>query len=517
MVSKFSNLFNHTKEDMLSSIVVFLVALPLCLGIALASGVPLLSGLISGIVGGIVIGMASKSHLSVSGPAAGLVVIVINAISDLGSFQAFLFAVIIAGVLQIILGFAKAGVIGMYFPSSVIKGMLAAIGLILILKQFPHLLGFDADAFGEMEFFEASGGNTFSTLIEPFRNPVIGSFIIGIVSIFFLIIWGSKRVQNVKGLKQLPGGILVVFMGVFLNFLFRKFYPEANLGSEHLVQIPVFSDFGSFTSSMILPSFDAIGNPTTYIVAITIAIVASLETLLSTEAIDRMDPLKRHTPANAELKAQGLGNIVCGLVGGLPVTAVIVRSSTNLQAGGRTKMATIYHGLMLLIAVAFLPTIMNKIPLASLAAILIMVGYKLTNAGLYKAQYKIGLQQFIPFIVTIVAILFTDLLIGIMVGMVVGIFYILKSNYQVPYRYTEERDAANGLERIVIQLSEHVSFLNKANLRNTLEHIPEHAKVVIDGTQTKRIDRDALELIHDFKFEAVEKNIRTEFINIPLL
>ncbi len=517
MSSKISNLFKYTKEDLLSSVVVFLVALPLCLGIALASGVPLLSGLISGIVGGIVIGMASKSHLSVSGPAAGLVVIVINAITDLGSFQAFLFAVIIAGVIQLILGFAKAGVIGMYFPSSVIKGMLAAIGLILILKQIPHLLGFDADAFGEMKFFETSGGNTFSTLIEPFKNPVAGSFIIGIFSLLFLIAWGSKRVQSVKWLKQIPGGILIVFIGVLMNYLFTAYYPAYSLGNAHLVQIPVFSDFSSFTSSIIFPSFDSIGNPQTYIVAITIAIVASLETLLSTEAIDRMDPLKRHTPSNAELKAQGIGNIVCGLVGGLPVTAVIVRSSTNLQAGGRTKMATIYHGLFLLIAVAFLPAIMNKIPLASLAAILIMVGFKLTKPALYREQFKVGLQQFIPFIVTIVAILFTDLLIGIVVGMVVGVFYILKTNYQVPYKYTEERDDANSLEKIYIHLSEHVSFLNKANLLNTLQHIPAEAKVVIDGSNAKRIDHDALEVIHNFKFEGKEKNIDTELVNIPAL
>lgn len=514
MSKKISNLFKHSRADLLSSIVVFLVALPLCLGIALASGVPLLSGLISGIVGGIIIGIASKSHLSVSGPAAGLVVIVINAIATLGSFETFLFAVFLAGLIQLILGFAKAGVIGMYFPSSVIKGMLAAIGLILIMKQIPYLIGIDSNAFSDMTL---SGSNAFSSYFEPLTNPILGSLIIGILSLTVLIIWGSKRMQKIKIIKQIPGGIVVVVFGVLLNLFFQEVIPGIAITSEHLVQIPIFSDFSSFSGAVIFPSFEAIGNPQTYIIAITIAIVASLETLLCSEAIDRMDPRKRTTPSNAELKAQGIGNMVCGFIGGLPVTAVIVRSSTNLAAGGRTKMAAIYHGIFLLIAVALLPVVMNKIPLASLAAILIMVGYKLTKPVLYKEQFKVGLQQFIPFIVTIAAILMTDLLIGILVGLAVGVFYILKANYQVPYKYSEEKNGSDKLERIVIQLSEHVSFLNKANLRNTLEHLPDYARVVIDGSNAKRIDHDALEVIHNFKFRASEKNINAEFVNIPSL
>lgn len=517
MKTSISNLFSHFRSDFMASIVVFLVALPLCLGIALASGVPLLSGIIAGIIGGIVIGSASKSHLSVSGPAAGLVVIVLNAIEDLGSFESFLLAVMIAGVLQIILGYAKAGVIGMYFPSSVIKGMLAAIGLILILKQIPHLVGFDNDAFGEMEFLQAGGGNTFSALIDSFANIQTGSLIVGLLSLAILILWNKKAIQNIKMLKQLPGGIVVVFVAVFVNYLFIQFAPQFAIDSSHLVSLPLFSDFESFTSTMTLPSFESIGNPTLYVTAITIAIVASLETLLSTEAIDRIDPEKRRTPQNAELKAQGLGNVLSGALGGLPITAVIVRSSTNLTSGAKTKLSAILHGFWLLIAVALLPTIMNLIPLAALAAILIMVGYKLTNPGLYKAQYKVGRKQFIPFIVTVVAILFTDLLIGILVGMSVGVFYILRANYQIPYKSLSENTQGAASAHIVIELSEHVSFLNKANLRNTLEQIPENSVVILDGSNANLIDHDVLELIHDFKFTAAEKNIKAELKYIPEL
>ena len=515
MNNSFSKLFSHFRTDFMASIVVFLVALPLCLGIALASGVPLLSGLIAGIIGGIVIGAASKSHLSVSGPAAGLVVIVLNAIEDLGSFEAFLVAVMIAGVLQIILGFAKAGVIGMYFPSSVIKGMLAAIGLILILKQIPHLLGFDADAFGEMEFFQQGGSNTFSALLDSFSNIQMGSLIIGFLSIGILILWGTKAIQNVNALKQIPGGIVVVFLAVFINYLFIQFAPQIAIDSSHLVSLPVFSEFSEFTSTMALPSFDAMGDPTLYITAVTIAIVASLETLLSTEAIDRLDPEKRRTPQNAELKAQGLGNLISGALGGLPITAVIVRSSTNLASGAKTKLSAILHGFWLLIAVALLPTIMNLIPLAALAAILIMVGYKLTKPSLYKAQFRVGRQQFIPFIVTVISIMFTDLLIGILIGMAVGVFYILRSNYQVPYKYINNEPQSEEAHNITIELSEHVSFLNKANLRNTLEHIPKNSKVLLDGTKASLIDHDVLELIYDFRETAHEKNIEAKLIKIP--
>ncbi len=518
MRQSFQNLFSHTKSDLLASIVVFLVALPLCLGIALASGVPLFSGIIAGIIGGIVIGTASKSRLSVSGPAAGLVVIVINAVDDLGSLESFLLAVCIAGVLQLILGFAKAGVIGLYFPSSVIKGMLAAIGLILILKQIPHLIGFDSDAFGEMEFFQKDGENTFSGLFNALGNTEFGALMIGGICLLFLIFWSAKGIKNNRVLGQIPGGVVVVFLGVGINYALGLFDSSLTLGRSHLVNLPIFSDFSSFTDSLIYPSFDDIGNPKLYITAITIAIVASLETLLSIEAMDRLDPDKRKTPQNAELKAQGLGNLFSGMIGGLPITAVIVRSSTNLDAGAKTKMSAIYHGIFLLIAVGLIPTVMNKIPLAALAAILIMVGYKLTKPSIYRAQAKIGRQQFIPFIVTVVSILFTDLLIGILIGMAVGIFYILKSNYKVPYHYDETiKDGATPDDRheITIKLSEHVSFLNKANLQVTLENLPENSDVFVDGAEAKLIDHDALEVLHGFRDVAEERNITVRFNEVP--
>lgn len=510
-----TNLFKHAKHDLLASVVVFLVALPLCLGIALASGAPLLSGIISGVVGGIVIGALSKSQLSVSGPAAGLVVIVLTAIDNLGSFQAFLLAVVIAGILQVVLGFIKAGVIGLYFPSSVIKGMLAAIGLILILKQIPHLVGFDADSFSEMQFLQADGSNTFSYLLSAFDHILMGSFIIGGIALLILVLWERPLIKK-SFFKQVPGGLVAVIIAILLNETFVAIFPQLAISGEHLVSLPEISA-GTLSSMFMYPDLSLIMNPTTYFTAITIAIIASLETLLSVEAIDKLDPQKRRTPQNTELKAQGIGNIICGLVGGLPVTAVIVRSSTNLDAGAKTKMAAIYHGVILLVAVALIPALLNKIPLASLAAVLIIVGYKLTKPMLYKHQFKLGRRQFIPFISTVVAILFTDLLVGILIGMAIGVFYILKSHYKAPYLYDEEKHHESGKPILQIRLNEHVSFLNKARLQKTLEELPPNSKVLLDGTPSKEIDHDALEIIHNFKNMALEKNISFQLKNIPEL
>ena len=503
------------KSDMLSSVVVFLVALPLCLGIALASGAPLFSGLIAGIVGGIVVGLLSKSQLSVSGPAAGLVVIVLAAIDDLGGFQGFLLAVVLSGIIQLSMGFLKAGIVGMYFPSPVIKGMLAAIGLILILKQVPHLIGFDADAFGEMEFIQADGSNTISYLMSSFDHIYFGSLIVGLISLFILIGWGSKAIKNNRFLKQVPGGIIVVGLGVLINYLFKSFAPEYAIEGDHMVNIPVISNMESVGAVFQTPDFSLLTNINVYITAFTLAIVASLETLLCVEAMDKLDPHKRRTPQNRELKAQGVGNIISGLIGGLPITAVIVRGSANIEAGAKSKMSAVYHGILLLIAVAIFPTIMNKIPLASLAAILIVVGFKLTRPALYKHQFKLGREQFVPFIVTVVAILFTDLLIGILIGMSVGIFYILKANYKVPYLYNEENKSSPGANDVRLELSEHVSFLNKASLQLTLEELPTNITVIIDGSRSKKIDHDALEVIFNFRDTAHEKNIKIELLNIP--
>lgn len=505
------------KQDFPASIVVFLVALPLCLGIAVASEAPPFAGLLSGIIGGIVVGSLSKSHLSVSGPAAGLVTIVAAAILDLG-YETFLLAVLIAGAIQFLLGLVKAGIIGHFFPSSVIKGMLAAIGVILIMKQVQHMFGYDGDPVGEMEFFQPDGFNTFTGMIRPFQEPVVqGAIIIGFICLAVLILWNSKFVKNNPWLSKIPGAVLAVVLGAALNALFMSVAPELALGESHLVNVPEFSSWTSFKDSLKTPDFSSLGDKRVYIVAVTLALVASLETLLSIEAVDKMDPHKRRTSQNGELRAQGVGNMVSGLIGGLPITAVIVRSTANLEAKAQSKMSAIYHGILLMIAVFVFPYVINLIPMASLAAILLVVGYKLTRPSLYKAQFNLGWDRFIPFIVTIVAILFSDLLIGVSIGLTVGIFFILRANYRVPYHYNEEGESTNGGKVITIRLSEHVSFLNKASLQLNLDQLPHGATVVIDGEYTKDIDYDCLEVIYNFSEVADEREIKLTLKNIPTL
>lgn len=504
------NILKYWKRDLPASIVVFLVALPLCLGIALASGAPLFSGLIAGIVGGIVIGAISKSALSVSGPAAGLVVIVLGAIETLGSFPAFLTAVFIGGVLQLILGVVRAGVIGLYFPSSVIRGMLAAIGLILILKQIPHLFGFDTDAFGEMEFTQADGNNTFSYLAQTFDHITTGSMVIGLICLGLLILWGRPFMRKIPVVKDIPAGVAAVLVGLGLNWLFKSSSPELVVGAEHLVSLPIFSSDSSLTDIFTFPDWSILSNPQVYIAGVTLAIVASLETLLCIEAVDKTDPEKRTTDKNAELRAQGIGNMVSGLIGGLPITSVIVRSSANIDAGAKSKLSAILHGVLLVAAVAIFPRFMNQIPLAALAAILIMVGYKLAKPSVIKEQFSNGWDQFIPFATTVLAILFTDLLIGIIIGMGVGIFFILRANYRVPY-YIESQGGGN-----IITLSEHVSFLNKARLQKAFDELPENSKIVIDGRKAESIDFDVLEVIKEFRETSGERGITCEINNLKL-
>ena len=506
----------NLKYDLPSSIVVFLVALPLCLGIALASEAPLISGLISGIIGGIVIGSFSKSSLSVSGPAAGLVVIVLDNVEALGGYAPFILAVSVAGVLQLILGFVKAGIIGLYFPSSVIRGMLAAIGLILILKQIPHLVGFDSDAFGEMEFAQADGNNTFSAILESFNHLTSGSVLIGFICLAILVLWESKFIKGNSFLKQIPSSVLAVAIGLIINEVLIASGNAMAIGKEHLVSIPILSGEGGISKAFIFPDWSAFGNYQMYLTAITLAIVASLETLLSIEAVDKLDPHKRHTPKNAELKAQGIGNLVSGLIGGLPITAVIVRSSANLDSGAKTKASAILHGIWLLLAVALFASFMNKIPLAALAAILIVVGYKLTKPALFKKMWNVGAQQFIPFVVTILAILFTDLLIGIIIGLCVGIFFILRANYKVPYQYYKDGfEAEPGREAIRIELSEHVSFLNKARLQTALDKLPDGCHVMIDASRSMEIEYDVMDVIEDFKASAADRNILYTLNEMP--
>ncbi len=506
------NLFSNLKSDFPAGLVVFLVALPLCLGVALASGAPLFSGIIAGIVGGLVVASFSGSQVSVSGPAAGLTVIVFTAIEKLGSFEVFLLAVVIAGVLQILLGYLKAGIIGHYFPSAVIKGMLAAIGLILILKQIPHAFGYDADAMGDEDFSQLDGKNTFSELFSMLQYISPGAMLICLLSLAVLIGWERPFLRKYAFFKVVPGALLVVILGIMANLLYRQYFPELALSGDHLVVLPVAESLTGFVHQFTLPDFTSISNPQVYVVAVTIAIIASLETLLCVEAADKLDPYKRNTSTNRELKAQGIGNLVSGLIGGLPITAVIVRSSANINAGSKTKTSAIIHGLLLLICVILIPTVLNMIPLASLAAILLVVGYKLTKVSLFRGMFRLGWSQFLPFIVTVVAILLTDLLKGIATGMAVSIFFILRNSYKTPYFFRKEKYREG--EKIQIVLSEEVTFLNKGSMLLTLEHLPAHSHVVIDGSKSQNIDYDVLEIIQDFKETARLRHIKLELIGI---
>ncbi len=498
--------FRGIKDDLSASMVVFLVALPLCLGIGLAStGRPdlVFAGVIAGIVGGLVVGFASGSSVGVSGPAAGLVVIVLTAIETLGSFEALLLATVIAGMLQMIGGYARAGIIGYYFPSSVIKGMLAAIGLTLVLKEIPHALGYDKDYMGDLALNQSDGHNTFSELFYALEAISPGAVIISVISLALLIVFDKPFMKRFGVFKFLPGALFVVTIGILLNILLLRVRPDWALTGEHLVQLPVASSAGEFISFFRLPDFSELANPNVYVVAITMALVASLETLLCVEATDKLDPLKRNTPTNRELKAQGLGNMVSGLIGGLPITQVIVRSSANINAGGRTKLSAMTHGAILLMAALFIPRLLNLIPLASLAAILLMVGYKLSNLTLYRNMFRLGHEQFVPFMVTVVSILLTDLLKGIVIGMIVAIFYILRKNYKHSYHYKKEKDQQR--ETVTLRLSEEVTFLNKASIQARLDVIPRDTHVVIDGSHSLHIDHDVLEIIHDFRAHGAPK------------
>ncbi len=497
------NLFSNLKNDFPAGIIVFLVAVPLCLGIALASGAPLFSGIIAGMVGGIIITIFSGSQLGVSGPAAGLAVIVLAAIEDLGSFETFLLAVMIGGFIQVLLGIARAGIIGYYFPTSVIKGMLSAIGIIIILKQIPHAFGYDADPEGDLGFIQADGENTFSELLNMvnFINP--GALTLAAVSLAILILWEQPFIKRFKIAQIIQGPLVVVTLGILYGIGFAG--TSMGINSEHMVNIPVAADLNGFVNQFTLPDFGAITNPDVWILGITIAVVASLETLLCVEATDNLDPQKRVTPTNRELRAQGIGNLVSGLIGGLPVTQVIVRSSANIQSGGKTKASALVHGILILVSALLIPNLLNKIPLASLAAILLIVGYKLAKPTLFKQMFSQGYGQFIPYIITVLAIVFTDLLVGIGIGMGVAIFYILLNNMRNPYVMKETHDKEKKHYRIV--LAEMVTFLNKAQIMKELNSVPNDSELLIDASNTSYIEHDALEVISDYKESAKYKNI----------
>jgi MFS superfamily sulfate permease-like transporter len=508
-MTKKTHLFSNLKSDFASGLVVFLVALPLCLGIALASGAPLFSGIISGVIGGIVVGYLSQSHLSVSGPAAGLTAIVLVAITDLGSFNAFLLAGLIAGCIQLLLGFVKAGSISNYFPNNVIEGMLAGIGVIIFLKQIPHAVGLDKDYFGDLSFFQEDGKNTFSEITGIFQDMQIGSLIITVVSLAILLIW--NRVDVLKKIKLVPAALVAVIIGICLNELFIYLDNGFAVSADHLVKLPLPQNLDELAAIIVFPEFTAITNSKVWIVGLTIAIVASIETLLCIEAADRMDSQKRYTDTNVELKAQGLGNIISSLLGGLPMTSVVVRTSANNNAGAKSKMSAIIHGLLLLISVLAIPVVLNKIPLATLAAILLLVGYKLANPKIIKHFFEKGKYQFIPFVATFIAVVFTDLLKGVMLGMIISIIFVLKGNLKRAYHFRKEEYHDGDI--IHIDLAQEVSFLNKAAIKQTLIDIPEKSKVVINASDTVYIAHDVLDLIQEFKtIKAKEEGISVKLI-----
>lgn len=503
------NLFANLKSDFASGLVVFLVALPLCLGIAMASGAPLFSGIISGVIGGIVVGYLSKSHISVSGPAAGLTAIVLTAITDLGAFDIFLTAVFISGLIQLALGFIKAGSISNYFPTNVIEGMLAGIGIIIILKQLPHAFGYDSDFEGDLSFSQSDGSNTLSSLLGIVDYLQLGAIIITALSLIILIAW--DKVPFLKKLKLIPGALVAVILGVILNEIFTASGSSLAIAKEHLVSLPIPSSFEEFKQIIVTPNFSGITNPKVWVIGLTIAIVASIETLLCIEAADRMDVHKRYTDTNVELKAQGIGNIISSLLGGLPMTSVVVRTSANNNAGAKSKMSAIIHGILLLLSVLTIPAILNKIPLATLAAILLLVGYKLAKPATFKHFWKNGKYQFIPFIATLLAVVFMDLLKGVALGIIISIIFILKGNLKRAYSFRKQEYAHGDV--IHIDLAQEVSFLNKAAIKSTLNDIPENSEVIINAQDTVYIAHDVLDLIKEFKkIRAKEDNIKVKLV-----
>ncbi|MCU0430924.1 MAG: SulP family inorganic anion transporter [Cytophagaceae bacterium] len=497
------------RNDLPSGLVVFLVALPLCVGIAFASGTPILSGIIAGIVGGIVVSLISNSAFSVSGPAAGLTLLVSNAVLGLNNLHALFAAVVLAGVFQVIFGFLRAGVIGSFFPSSVIKGMLAAIGIILLLKQIPHAIGYDLDYEGDFDFFQWDNKNTFSELIEAFKRITPGAVFISGIGIVILVIWDRYKLSN---RLWVHGSIVVVAAGILLNEFFPVIAPFLIISDEHTVQVLPTEGVQALVSQFTFADLRALADTKVIVIALELALVASIETLLAVDAVDRLDPQRRYTDKNRELLAQGAGNIVSGLLGGLPITSVIVRSSANIDAGAKSNMSAFFHGIFMLMAVLIFPGVINKIPLSALAAILLVVAYKLTQVKVFKEQYQKGLETFIPFLVTILAIVFTGLLIGIAIGTAVALFFILRRDVLFPFKFNKQE--MNYGVKVKLELAEEVSFLNKSSIVYKLQRTPKNSHLVIDGSKTRYIDPDILEIIEDFKVNASSKNIKVELISV---
>ena len=498
--------FTNYKRDFVAGLIVFLIALPLCLGIAQASHAPLFSGLVAGIVGGIVIGFFSGSHLSVSGPAAGLTAIVLVAIGELSVFNIFLCAVIIAGVIQLLLGFLKAGGIANFIPSSVIEGMLAGIGLTIIIKQVPDAVGYAKNSAAEMA--DADDGIVFNFIGTSLHHVQPAAIVIAVVGIAILVLWQTKWFKKIK---MLPAGLIVVVIGIGLNELFKAIAPAAYLDSSHLVSLPIAKSISEFAGQFTLPDFAGFKNIKVWETGLVIAIVASIETLLCIEATDKLDPLKRHTSVNRELKAQGIGNMVSGLLGGLPITSVIVRTSANINAGARSKVSSIFHGILLLVCVASIPVVLNMIPKASLAAILIFTGYKLCRPAIFKHMWQGGWTQFVPFMATLIAVVSLDLLKGVGIGLLISIFYILRQNMRIPYYYM--RNTYSNGDLVKLTLAQEVSFLNKASIKETLDNIPAGSNLIIDAVLTEYIDFDVLDTIREFHdYTAPEKKIKVSLV-----
>ncbi|CAN5326523.1 solute carrier family 23 protein [soil metagenome] len=491
-------LFSKPAKDIPAGIVVFLVALPLCLGIAMACGAPLISGLISGIIGGIVIGSISQSEVSVSGPAASLTAVVLVAIQDLGSFEVFLMALVIGGLIQLLVGMLKAGIIADYMPTSIIKGLLAAIGIILIFSQFPYALGVELDKSRFLNYSEnyLIGIQERVTFILQSLSP--GAIILSILSFLILILWDKTFLRKIK---LIPPFLIVVIAGVIINTFFKFFIPSFYLEGIHLVRIPEINDFTSF---LTFPDFSSINNVQVWTYGFTIAMIASIASLLAIEAADNLDPHKRRSPPNRELVAQGIGNTLAGLIGGIPITSVIVRSSVNIEAGAETKLSALIHGTLLLGSVLVLSPVINLIPLASLAVILIVVGYKLASVPLIKSMYSKGWPQFLPFIVTTIAILVTDVLLGVLIGTAVSIFFLLRGNYYNPF-HIEATKSIKG-DAIRLELSNEVSFLNKPAIKRTLWSLPKNSRIIIDATFTTYVERDVIEILHDFQDTFAREN-----------
>jgi MFS superfamily sulfate permease-like transporter len=506
-----SEYFSRLKNDIPASIVVFFVAIPLCLGIALASGAPLFSGLIAGIIGGIVVGAISGSAVGVSGPAAGLAAIVLAAIGDLGGYENFLVAVVLGGAIQIVFGLLRAGVIGYYFPSSVIKGMLTGIGIIIILKQIPHFFGYDADPEGDFAFFQVDGENTFSEIFETINHISLGPTIIALISLAILILWDNVLSRKAKIFQLIQGPLVAVVTGIIF-YAITKDSASLSFSATQLVSVPIPEDAASFVAQFSFPNFGVITNPDVWVVAFTIALVASLETLLCVEATDKLDPEKRVTPTNRELFAQGTGNVISGMIGGLPITQVIVRSSANIQSGGKTKMSAIMHGFLLLISVILIPHLLNMIPLSVLAAILFIVGYKLAKPALFKTMYELGWKQFVPFVVTVLGIVFIDLLIGLGLGLMVGIVVVLVNSYQNShFLHMEGQDVDDG--KIKMTLAEQVTFFNKGAILRELDNLPENSMLELDVRNTVYLDYDIVEILDDFSYKADLRNITIRLIS----